>query len=244
LKTDQSTLTIDQWNLLSNLVDSYDEYNGLILAERFLCQQNALPLKLRFRSSSVREFITLLISETQLLFRKNPDFLSLCSHDRSTLLHYSTKYKIILNASFIGRQARLIDHSGFLQSTENLFGSTTMIIIKRLIDQLDFDLTFIKLAFSILSFSTTNYTIYTNTDTMNLVNIKPIIHIHDTYIELAWRYLLYKYDYHQTVTYFCKFVSCLFTINAILVEVHEEKFFTDIIDSIVEHAKQILPHND
>ncbi len=119
-----------------------------------------------------------------------------------------------------------------------------MTIIKRLIDRLDFDITFIELILSVLSFSTTDYTIYTNTNPINLINIKTIIHIHDTYIELTWRYLIYKYQYHQAVLDFSKFLSCLFTLNAILAEVDEEKIFTDIIDSILDQTKQTLAHHD
>jgi hypothetical protein len=72
-----------------------------------------------------------------------------------------------LRVSFIGRQAGLLDYPGFLESTEILVGSTTMTIIKRLIDRLDFDITFIELILSILSFPTTKYAIRTNTNPIN-----------------------------------------------------------------------------
>jgi hypothetical protein len=237
-------LNIDQWNLLSNLVHCYDEYRAVLLAEHFVCEQNILPLKLRFKYSSVCEFIISLIRESRFLDEKNPDFMSLSSHDRSILLHSSTKYITILSASFTGRQTHLLDYPSLLQSTEILIGSTAMTLIKRLFDQLDFDIIFIKLILSILSFSTTNYSIYTNTDPINLINIKMIIHTHDKYIELAWRYLLCKYNYHQAVIYFSKLINCLFTLNAILVKVHEEKSFTDIINSIVDQTKRTLAHNN
>jgi hypothetical protein len=243
LQSDQSKLTGDQWNLLSNLVHCYDEYNGLSLAKHFVSEQNSLPLKLRFKSSSLHKFIASLMNESQLLFKKNPHFLSLCSHDRSILLHCITKYITMLGSSFTVRQAQLIDHPSYIQSIESLFGSTTMIILRHLIDRLEFDVTFIKLVLSILSFSTINYTIYTNTDPINLINIKTIIHIHDTYTELAWQYLIYKYDHRQAIIYFSKLVSCLLTLNAILVEVHEEKSFRDITDSIVEQTEQTLALN-
>ena len=244
LQADPSTLTVDQWNLLSNIVQCFDEYNGVLLAEHFVCEQTILSLQLRFTYSSVRQFIASLLSNTRLLLENNADFLSLCAHDRSTLLHTSTRSTIILSASFIVRQSRLLDHSEFLQSTNKLLGLTTWNIIRRIINQLDFDLTFLKLILSILAFSTNNYTVYTNANAINLVNTKSIIHIHDRYVELAWRYVLNRCDYHQTVICFSKVVRCLLTLNDILVEVQEEKFFTSIIDYIVEQTKQTLVHSD
>jgi hypothetical protein len=185
-------------------------------------------------------FIELLLSKMRLLFEKNLDFLSLCVHDRLILLENSTGSIMIFSALFIVRQSRLLDQSGFLQSMEDIFGLNTMKIMKHLIDQLDYDLTFIKLVLSIFAFSTTNYTIYINTNASKLINIKTIVNIHDRYVELLWKYLLNKYDYHQIVSCFSKFTRCLFTLNAILVELYKDKFFTGIIDSVVEQTKQIL----
>jgi hypothetical protein len=185
-------------------------------------------------------FIESLLSKTRLLLEKNSDFLFLCSHDRSILLETSTGSITIFSALFIVQQSRLLDQSGFLQAMEEIFGLNTMNIIKHLIDQLDFDLTCIKLVLSILAFSTINYTIYTNTDADKLINMKTIIDVQDRYIELLWKYLLNKYDYHQTVICYSKLVRCLLTLNTILVELYEVKFFTGIMDSIVEQTKQSL----
>ncbi|CAF3971453.1 unnamed protein product [Rotaria sordida] len=53
LESDQPTLNIDQWNLLSNLVHCFDENNGYGFVEHFIEDQNRLPLKLRFKYPSV-----------------------------------------------------------------------------------------------------------------------------------------------------------------------------------------------
>ncbi|CAF4328386.1 unnamed protein product, partial [Rotaria sordida] len=45
LRSDHSTLTIDQWNLISNLSHCYDEYGGILLGEHYIREQNLLPLK-------------------------------------------------------------------------------------------------------------------------------------------------------------------------------------------------------
>lgn len=77
LQTYQSTLTIDQWNDLSNIIHCYDEFGHLAIAERFLMDQNKLPLKMRFKTQSVQDAVVSLMSCARSLFEKNSDFLSL-----------------------------------------------------------------------------------------------------------------------------------------------------------------------
>ncbi|CAF5148873.1 unnamed protein product, partial [Rotaria sp. Silwood1] len=75
LKFDQATLSMDQWNLLSNLVHRFDENSGYAFVEHFLEEQKRLPLKLRFKQSSVQHFFISLLSKVQLVFEKNRDCL-------------------------------------------------------------------------------------------------------------------------------------------------------------------------
>ncbi|CAF3960500.1 unnamed protein product, partial [Rotaria sordida] len=51
LELNRSILSMDQWNLLSNLVNCFDENSGYAFVERFIVEQNRLPLKLRFKYS-------------------------------------------------------------------------------------------------------------------------------------------------------------------------------------------------
>ncbi|CAF1026379.1 unnamed protein product [Rotaria sordida] len=53
LQSDQSTLSTDQWNLLSNLVHCYDEHSGYSMAVCYTREQNALPSKARHKVTSV-----------------------------------------------------------------------------------------------------------------------------------------------------------------------------------------------
>ncbi len=53
----------------------------------------------------------------------------------------------------------------------------------------------VKIILNIIGFSTINYTKYENTQPINLIDLKTIIDIQDTYTELAWQYLVYKYTH-------------------------------------------------
>ncbi len=240
LQSDQTTLSIDEWNLVWNLTDCYNEYRGFLLAERFIREQNELPPKMRFKLASIAEFSTSVTGVGQLFYEKNVEFTSLCSHDRSILLHKTMKYVSGLGTCFIMRHTRLLDDPAFYKSAEFIYGSTTVANITRAIDQLNFDGTFFKLVLALLTFSTFDYINYTNKAPVNLINIKVVLCIQDMYTELAWRYLLYRYDHEQAVICFSNLIKCLFSLNNAIVGVSECKQYTDMIDSIVKKTEEIF----
>jgi len=234
LEANQSTLTNDQWNLFSNLMLYYDEHSSLSLAERFISQQNILPIKLRFKYRSINEFLLSIFAKVQLLFEKNPDFISLYSHDRSILLYRQMKYITIISSSFIIQQSNLFDYQGFNKGIENLFGNVVIIENKLLY----FDIPFFKLSLAIICFSSFDYIIYENIPTKNLINMKKILEIQNLYIELAWRYLVYVYDDKQAIIYFSNLIRCIFTAINNVILMQDKKAFVDMINVIIEQTEQ------
>jgi len=233
-------LTIYQWNLLSNLIHCYDEYGGHSLIQRYIQQQNALPVKLRFKYSSSGEFLAFMMGNIQLAFEKNRDLLSLSSHDRTTLLRNTVEYRTSFGGMFMSRQHQLFNYPSFYNSLEIIFNQTAVAFSKRTINQLDPDDTFLKIIFAIMAFSTTNCTIYTKLDPINLTDIKKVLSIQNVYVELAWRYILYKYGHHQAVIRFSNLIRCLLFLNRSIAEAHESKQFAEMIDTVIEQTEQIL----
>ncbi|CAF3464665.1 unnamed protein product, partial [Rotaria sp. Silwood2] len=243
LQSDKSTLTVDQWNLLSNLSHCYDEYSGLSVGERFMLEQNVLPFKLRFKQEPIKQLIQMSLDKCQLLYKNNQDFLSLSAVDRSILLHDTFNYTAGVSASLIIYKIQLMDYPIYYDVIEMLTHPSVISVAKRLADRFDFDGIIVKLFLAILSFSTTHYTVYSNNPPINLSNIKEILRIQDTYIELAWQYLLYKYDLKQAVTCLSNFIKCLFAIHEAVIKTHDIQWLTDTISSIVIQIEQTLTLN-
>ena len=91
-----------------------------------------------------------------------------------------------------------------------------------------------KLFLAILSFSTYRCTAYPDISRDILSNIQ------DTYIEITWRYLLYKYVYQQAVKCFSDFISCIFIVNEGIGEGLRVQWFTSTMDSITQKTEQTL----
>jgi hypothetical protein len=233
-------LSIDQWNLLSNLVHCYDEYSGYSFVQRYIHDQNSLPVKLRFKCSSVRDFFTVIKSKIQQGIEKNRDCLSLSLHDRRILLRATVQYTSSIGSMFTLRQYQLLDYESFYESAETIFRPSAAAFTRCAIKQLDPDDTFIKLMLATFAFSTTKYTIYTKNILINETNIKAIVSIQDTYTEITWRYLLYKCNHREAVIRFSNLIRSLFFVIAAIVEANESQQFIEMVDTVIERTEQTL----
>ncbi len=240
LRSDQSTLSVDQWSLLSSLSHCYDEHSGLLIGERFMNEQNLLPPMMRFRDTPMIEFIQKTLYESQLLYRSNQDFISLSADDRSILLHNTFKHVASLSSNFIIYNVRFMDYPAYYNAVEIISHSNVAPVAKRIANRLDFDMMIMKLFLVILSFSTINYTVYSNTSPVNLSNIKEVLRIQDTYIELLWQYLLYKYNFEKTVKCLSELIRCFFAVHEAVVKTNDLQWLTNTIDSIVEQTELAL----
>lgn len=209
------------WELFENLIRSYDESQGIFFAENFLREQLILPIKFRFKTSVVRQFLLTLSRKSRLLFEENLDYLNLCAEDRLNVLRNSQiPFKVFSTLSII-RQCHFLDQTGFFQSNVNLFGWKLSDLMKNFLDQFDSDLNLMKLIFLMILFSNINGKICFYSQ-----NIRQI---HEKYIELIWKYLLSKSSYHQTVMFFSNLPRCLITFQNILDTFHQDKSLTDLI---------------
>ena len=244
LRSDQSTLTVDQWNLLSNLSHCYDENAGLAMGGNYMSEQNNLLFNLRFQSSSIKPLYQLMLDATQSLYSKNRDFLSLSTEDRSILLHSTLTHTGGISSNFICHQIQLLSYSAYYDAVAIIASPTISSIARRFASRLNFDMNVMKLFLAILSFSTFRCVAFPSTSSANLSNVQEVLRIQDRYIELTWRYLLYTYNHEQAVKCFSDFIRCIFVTNEALIEAQEIQWFTSTIDSIVERTEQSLSLND
>ncbi len=227
-------LNIDQSNLLLNLIDCYEEYNILSHVQQFIQEQTSLPIKLRFKTASLDTFFGSILNGIELFFKLNQNFLSLCSHDRSILLRCTMKNAGSFTAALILREVPFIYYPDITESIENNLINLT----KHLPNEIDHDIIFVKLGIAMFVFSTTNCTSYTNIDFDYLENIKDILQIQDMYAEIAWRYLLYKYDYTQAVLCFNNFIKSFLVINSTIIAIHQSEQHKRMVENLIEKINQ------
>ncbi len=231
-------MDINQWNLISNLIHCYEEHNSLVYVEQFINEQTSLPIKLRYKASSFNALSELILSGIERFFKMNNDFVSLCSDDRSILLRCAMENAGSFGSILVLRESQLFNHSDIVKSIETIYGSIVLNHTKRLLDQVDRDITFVKLGISMFVFSTMNCANYTNIGLKNFQNIKDILRIQDIYAEVTWKYLLYKYDHRQSVKCFINFIRCLLIVNKAIIEVHQAEHYKRMVENLIEKMDQ------
>jgi hypothetical protein len=229
--------------MISKLSHCYDECSGLSIGERFMNKQQLLPLKMRFKSTAIMKLLQTLLDGSQLIYKNNRDFFFLPTNDRSCLLHTTFGHVASLSLNFIICKIRLIDHPSYYDILETISHPNAIPAAKRIGRRLDFDMTIFKLLLAIVSFSTTNYTVYSRTSANNLSNIKEILRIQDTYIELTWRYLLYKHNYEQAIKCVSDLLRCLFAVTETIVKSDDIQWYTDKVDDLVQQTEQCFVVN-
>ena len=244
LRNDQSTLTLDHWNNLSNLVHCFDEHSGLTFANDYLQAQMNLPPKYRFKVSSVGTFLGQLMEQVQSVTEMNRDSQVISLRDRKLLLHNTAEYTTSFGCAFLFRETGLFDQPLYLQAAEVLLKENFIHFAKRLVEHLDSDVVFLKIIVALMSFFTSNYTVYIHEPPTNLDNAISIFHLENIYSDLVWRYLLYKYGHQQAVQCFSNLIRCFLLLNDTVVQAHEVRQFTEIIDTVVQTTEEKLHISD
>lgn len=205
-----------------------------------MSEQSHLPHKMRFKSASIIRLYQMTLAAVQSLYKNNGDFLSLCTEDRSILLYNTLPHTGSLSSNYIASKIRLKDYPAYYEAVEMMAGAKAALLSKRLSTRLHFDLITMKLLLSILCFSTIRCTGYWKNSSANLSNIQEILRIQDAYIELTWRYLLYRYGHKQAVKCFLEFIRCVLIINEGIILSYDIHWFSKTIDSVTRKTEESL----
>ncbi|UJR19427.1 hypothetical protein I4U23_022557 [Adineta vaga] len=116
LTTDHSNLNSEQWKLLSNLLQCFDKYSGLIIGRNYTYEQNKLPLKLRYKSVSVLHMTQSLMHQGNSLYISNKDFVNLSENDRMISLDYTVLLTVACSSNLIYFELGLTYLSAFFEA--------------------------------------------------------------------------------------------------------------------------------
>lgn len=239
-KKDQSTLTADQWNRLTNLINCFDQYSQFDFTNDYMAQQNKLPAKMRYRPASVYNFLRTMMANIQLVFENNRALLVLSNQDRRLLLRRTIARTTSLGAAIVFRQSKLVDNPSFFHSCQQIFGPSTMHLIRRLIDLLDPDLTTTKIICALVAFLVSDSTVYGSTPSGNLHSRQSLIAIQDLYTELLWKYVIYRRNAHDALSTVLNMVQCLLLLTNSVAEMHTTNSFQQIMHHTIKSTERKL----
>ena len=215
------------------------------MGERFVHEQNALPMKFRLKGNTLVEFTRMALAGLRMLYEKNQDFVSLSIDDRTVLLHNTVKYTGCLATNGILHKVGVMNYPNYYDAIAPISSPDAALAARRLEKQLDFDLIIHKLLLANLSLSTIDFISYRKTKKNNSIsNIKELLRVQDKYIDLLWRSLLYRYPFKEAVKHLAMLLRCLFTAQQMIVTLEEVQWYTDQAASLAPATEQNLVLHD
>lgn len=139
--------------------------------------------------------------------------------------------------------SNLINDQMFWNYLENLYGKLTMDSHRWAARFVEQDIILFKLILALFTFST-NSRIFHQNIFIEYTNINHILQIQNKYAELTWKYLIYKYGYHQTIIKFINLIQWLLAITVSISHAHNIQSHVNDIQSLVQQIELTLVLDD
>ncbi|CAF0879805.1 unnamed protein product [Rotaria sp. Silwood1] len=242
LQNDRSTLTTNEWTLLSNCLHAFDEQNPSARIQNSLNELTSLPPKLRLKPLELTNLIRELFSSIGPLIERSSDFHSLPVNVRQILVKRNLYITGSMNGLFLCRELHVLDNMSVLNSYTQLYGCEYMIECRRKIARYDPNGSLIKIFVFILAFSS-NCSLVTYDSQADLTIMSNSIHlvpIQNVYITMLWKYLIYLYGFKEAVLRFTRLIKDVLDLVNMLSQAPQTETRSRIMNPIVTETEHTL----
>ncbi|UJR20460.1 hypothetical protein I4U23_023589 [Adineta vaga] len=244
LSTDRSSLTSNQWTLISNVVHAYETF-GLISTLKDIVQNVSLPVKqIQFTEVNALKMIGTMYTSIQSLINVTPEFQVLCVNEQKSLFQRNLHGIGSFYCNLLFRDSALFDNTICYRSYELAYGSEIMYQSKQLVKRLDLDSTLFKLMLIIITFSSNCFLVDFDESIPQdsfLYGTFRLYGSQNIYVEVLWQYMIYRYGYDDTVIRFNRIVKHILDMIKHVADVYlSHKTHQDFVDEVVEETKETL----
>ena len=243
LESDQSLLNHNQWILLSNLLNCYNESNILLNGQHLMHSHKHLQSSTIINPVSIESYLSSVYQTAGIYLRSNYDICNLPFNDRTILLCAAANNLVCTSAAFAADYFPLLSVDTISNTVIQTYGKNILDIHRWALKFVDPDIIFIKLAISIFALSETTYS-YSPDISTDLTNPLLILEIQNRYVEITWKYLLYRYGHYQAVK---RFLNLTLWFNALILFMYHSQNLTkhtNDINSLIEQTEITLILDD
>lgn len=241
------TLTFDEWNLLSIVLQAYDEQNLIVRTQNALQEQLSFPPKIRSKMSFAFDVISLFYTSIQPFLERLPYFHQLSNETRRILLRNNLNGTGTFNSMLAASEAKVFDYDYYIGTCEQIYGAECIRKVERFLSRREFNLTLMKIMLVVLAFSSNCSIVLPDWNfDLNKSSIPysiDLLRIQDVFIALLWKYLVYQYGFDQAVRRLDNLVKyhldLLNRINDITSQQH-----LDMIEDIIRKTTQSFHFDD
>jgi hypothetical protein len=244
LRNDRSSLTTAQWTLLSNVLHAYDTFSLLPTLHQILNNLSSSSYEVRFDARNALAIIGCIYTSMQSFVQSTPDFQILTVNEQWSLFERNLHGISGLCSSLVFRDTNFFENSECYQSYAVVYGSHVMKQSHRLIKQLDRNSTLLKLILITIAFSPNCFIV----DVHENMNNDSLVHgafrllgSQNVFVELLWKYMLYRYGYHEAVLRFTGLIKHVLDMIRHAASIYmSNEVHHDFVDDVVDKTKETL----
>ncbi|CAF3892800.1 unnamed protein product, partial [Rotaria sordida] len=245
---DPSCVSKNEWILLSNVIHAHDTSSAIPQIRRTIENLNApFSLHVSYSVSNVVEVILRMYTSMGSFISSSPDFRILTINEQCSLFERNLHGIIALCSALYFRTTRIIDTPKCLEKFTLVYGSEIILQAKCINDQLDSDLTVIKLMLIILAFSSNCFIVHEKEKPQidSLLNgTFRLFGSQNVYIELLWKYLIYRYGYYDSVIRYNRLIRVVLSLIKYSASVYTtNEFYYHLVNEILAQIKQSFATN-
>ncbi len=246
LNKDCSILTFDEWTLLTNIINTYDEQNFFLHTKDFFQNQFSLPPKIRSKNAHTLTHIGSLFSTIHKFIERCPLFYSLPSYFRKELIKRNLNTVGGFNGFFMAKEMNIFESEIYSKFIDNIYGHGYSNSLIQASQRLQENGILIKIMSMILIFSSncTIITIDRKGDIPIILNTKILIDIQNIFVTLLWKYLIYQYGFHQAILRFLSLVKSILDLIQRMDEGLKIQKHWTMVENVIEKTTRALNLED
>jgi len=242
LRNDKSLLTTSQWTLVSNVLHAYDRFSPISTYNCILKNLSLSSCETRFDAADVLKTASSAFTSLQSFISSTPDFQVLSLNEQQALLKRNLHGMGPFAATIAFRDTNFLRNSKCYSGFTAFYGSETAMRVEHIINQLDPESTLLKFILLVIFFSSNCFVVDIHENMYNdsfLLGTFRLFGSQNVYVELLWKYMLYRYDYHETVLRFTGLVKCVLDkIKQTSSLYMNNKIHNNLIYGVVEQSKE------
>ncbi|UJR08984.1 hypothetical protein I4U23_013234 [Adineta vaga] len=244
LSNDRSTLKPSEWATLSNIIHAFDKFSIVSSMRHLIERVNHSQSELKVDIIDTFNLFSAFYTCVESFLRATADFQVLTTNEQQSLFQRNLHGLFNLCGTFMLRDAGMFDNTRNESIIVPLYGHDVVHQAREITNRLDFNSSIVKIIHIIFAFSTNCYTVTYQ------ANVKKDVFLHGTfrllgsqnvYIEILWKYMLYRFGFEETVFRFTALVKQMLDLIVLSAGIYQKNAHHQIlVDDLVEEAKTAL----
>ncbi|CAF3958844.1 unnamed protein product [Adineta steineri] len=257
LRNDRSLLTVEQWSLLSNVVNVYDAKSPVANVRNILSIQSSFPPKIRLKiaATNMMDIIGSQFVAVYSFVEVIPEFAAMPPSGQATLMERNILNTGGYSGVVIFREAEVCSSEVFQNGFLSKYGSQLTNEVTKVIGRTPMDLTLLKLLIPIVMFSTCSDVVIpviknvdrdniTREETGFLPNTKHLLKIQNIYVEIMFKYMIYRYGYDEATMRFAGIIKHFLDQSMCSKHANEVQAHAEMVETIVIESERLLISKD